>query len=285
MKSLRSIQVREADEGERLDVYLARALGISRGYVRRLLGRKRIRVSGRPALKGTILHTGDRIEVLPFQHPEEGLQAAPEISIRVLREGEGLVAIEKPAGLPTHPLDFEETKTALNALLARYPELHGVGEGGLRSGVLHRLDTHTSGVLLFATRDDVWHRVRAEFAQRRVQKRYLARVHGAFHREQEVVLRLAHQGSRMRVVATGGHEAVTRLCPVREIAHTTLVEARPLTGVMHQIRATLSHLGHPLLGDREYGSTHDLGRHLLHATFISTLGFEASSAPPELFDR
>ncbi len=194
------------------------------------------------------------------------------------------MAVEKPAGLPTHPLDFEETKTALNALLARYPELGGVGDGGLQSGVLHRLDTHTSGVLLFSTRDDVWRRVRAEFAERRVQKRYLARVHGAYRLTQEIVLRLEHAGRRMCVVASGGREAVTQLYPVREIGDTTLVEVRPLTGVMHQIRATLAHLGHPLLGDREYGSTRELGRHLLHATFISTLGFDAASSLPEIFE-
>ena len=274
----------KADQGRRLDVYLAQRLGISRGYVRRLLGLERIRLAGQLPRKGAILNAGDRVDVLPFHHPDDGPRAAPELPIRVLREGEGLVAVEKPAGLPTHPLDFEETKTALNALLAHYPELGGVGDGGLQSGVVHRLDTHTSGVLLFSTRDDVWRRVRAEFAERRVQKRYLARVHGAYRLTQETVLRLEHAGRRMCVVASGGREAVTQLCPVREIGDTTLVEVQPLTGVMHQIRATLAHLGHPLLGDREYGSPRELGRHLLHATFISTLGFDAASSLPEIFE-
>lgn len=285
MKPLREILVQEADEGQRLDVFLARSLGISRGYVRRLLRRERIQLSGRAAPKGTILHAGERIEVLPFRHPDEGPRAALEIPIRVLREGEGLLAVDKPAGLPTHPLDFEEAETVLNALLARYPELRGVGEGGLRSGVLHRLDTYTSGVLLFATRDDVWRRVRKEFAERRVEKHYLARVHGLFRGEQEVVLRLEHRGDRMRVVSSGGREAVTRVRSLHEIGDTTLAEARPLTGLMHQIRATLSHLGHPVLGDPLYGSRLDLGRHLLHATYIRTLGFDASSHLPESFTK
>ena len=274
----------EAQSGQRLDLYLAQLLGISRGYVRRLLGLKRIRLGGSMPRKGVILNAGDLVEILPFHDPQDGPRAAPEVPVHVLREGEGLLAVEKPAGLPTHPLDFEEIKTVLNALLAHYPELSGVGDGGLRSGVVHRLDTHTSGVLLFATNADVWRRVRAEFAERRVQKRYLARVHGTYRGTLEIALQLAHRGRRMRVVASGGREAVTRLIPVREIGDTTLVEVRPLTGVMHQIRATLSHLGHPLLGDREYGSTHDLGRHLLHATFISTLGFDAASPVPEVFE-
>ena len=284
MTPRRSIEIPEAESGQRLDLYLARLLGISRGYVRRLLGLKRIRLGGVMPRKGVILNAGDRVEILPFHDPQDGPRAAPEVPLHVLREGEGLLAVEKPAGLPTHPLDFEETKTALNALLARYPELSGVGDGGLRSGVLHRLDTHTSGVLLFATSADAWRRARAEFAERRVQKRYLARVHGAYRGTLQIALQLDHRGRRMRVVASGGREAVTQLSPVREIGDTTLVEVRPLTGVMHQIRATLSHLGHPLLGDLEYGSTRDLGRHLLHATFISTLGFDAASSVPEVFE-
>jgi 23S rRNA pseudouridine1911/1915/1917 synthase len=275
--------VPEADAGKRLDVFLADLLGVTRGYVRRLLARERIRLQGRAAVKGAILRAGDRIQLRPFQHPDRGLQAASGIEIPVLREGAGLLAVDKPPGLPTHPLDFEETATVLNALIGRYPQLRGVGEGGLRSGVLHRLDTYTSGVLLFATSDEAWHRVRKAFAERRVDKRYLARVHGAFRGEREVVVRLEHRGRGMRVVASGAREAITRLRAVRTIGESTLLEARPLTGRMHQVRATLAHLGHPVLGDRLYGSSLELDRHLLHATFIEACGFEARSAPPTDF--
>ena len=80
--------------------------------------------------------------------------------------------------MPTCPLDYDETGTALNAVAALSPEVLHVGEGGLEGGLIHRLDTGTSGVLVFATRDDAWHRARAAFAARRVRKAYVARVHG-----------------------------------------------------------------------------------------------------------
>jgi 23S rRNA pseudouridine1911/1915/1917 synthase len=200
-----------------------------------------------------------------------------------LREGEDLLAVDKPAGLPTHPLDFDETATVLNALLARYPGLRGVGEGGVRSGVLHRLDTQTSGVLLFASSEAAWHRVRKAFAERAVEKHYLARVHGRFTQPGEVVLRLEHGGKKMHVVTSGAREAVTEIRTVRPLGESTLLEVRPITGLMHQIRATLAHLGHPVLGDALYGSPLALDRHLLHATFIDACGFDAASPVPEIF--
>jgi 23S rRNA pseudouridine1911/1915/1917 synthase len=244
------IEVSDADAGARLDVLLARGLDVSRGYARRLLARGDIRVNARSAPKG------------------------------ILKEERGLVAIDKPAGIPTHPLDYDETGTVLNVLLSRFPDMAEIGEGGLRSGLLHRLDTGTSGVLVFATEPRSWERARRAFSDRRVEKRYLARVHGRLAMEEtEIVLRLEHRGVRMRVVEHGGREAITGLRTI-DAGPESLIEARPVTGLMHQIRVTLAHLGHPLLGDRIYGSDRDLGRHLLHATEIDIEGFRAESPPP-----
>ncbi len=275
--------VTEADAGRRLDRYLADALELSRGYVRRLLARGRVQLEGRPALKGTELREGDRIELLPFRHPREGPEEATHIRLELLARGGGLIAIDKPAGLPTHPLDYEETDTVLNALLARFPELRGVGEGGLRSGVVHRLDTQTSGVLAFALGQPAWERARDAFHARRVEKRYVAVVHGRFERAVELDLRLAPRGNHMARVPRGGVQALTRFAPLASGANTSLLEARPETGVMHQIRASLAALGHPVVGDAVYGSKARLPRHLLHATELRLLELHAQSTPPPDF--
>ncbi|MFQ5512817.1 MAG: pseudouridine synthase [Myxococcota bacterium] len=279
----REILVRREDAGKRLDRFLAASLGLTRGYVRRLLARGRVRVEGRPTLKGLVLRAGDRIELLEFRHPDQGLRPEPTIEIPVLAEAPGCLAVDKPAGLPTHPLDFEERATVLNALLARHPQLWGVGEGGVRSGVVHRLDTATSGVLVFATRQNVWNELRSAFRERRVTKRYLARVHGWLDEERDLVLRLVHRGNHMRVVRSGGLEAVSRLRPLDRIGDTTLLEVTLVTGVRHQIRAGLAQLGHPVLGDRLYGSPLALERHLLHATSLRAPDLAADSPAPDLF--
>lgn len=282
MEPTRRIVVPKTDAGSRLDRYLARTLDLSRGYVRRLLARGRIRLEGRPAAKGTELRAGDAIELLPFRHPSEGPRAAPHVRLDVLARAGGLVAIDKPAGLPTHPLDYEEADTALNGLLARFPELRGVGEGGLRSGVVHRLDTNTSGVLAFATEQAAWERARDAFRARRVEKRYVAVVHGCFERAVLADFRLAPRGDHMVRVSRGGLPARTRFTPLAPGRHTSLLEARPETGVMHQIRASLAALGHPVVGDARYDSPTALSRHLLHATELRLLDLHAhTAAPPE----
>ncbi len=278
----KQLEVGEADAGQRLDVWLARELGLSRDSVRRLLAAERIRLNGLAALKGTVLRPADRIEVDAFRHPDEGPIARAQFELRVLAEDAGLLAVDKPAGHPTQPLDYEETGTVLNAVLVRFPEVRGVGEGGLMSGVVHRLDRGTSGVLVFARTAAAWERARAEFDARRVDKVYRALVHGAFESERDVTLRLDHRGPRMRVVERGGREAVTKLRPLEARGESTLVEARPVTGLMHQIRATLAELGHPVVGDATYGSTLACSRHWLHAERIRIGSFEAASEPPPL---
>jgi 23S rRNA pseudouridine1911/1915/1917 synthase len=280
----RTLEITAELAGQRLDVLLASELGISRGYVRRLLRRDRVRISGRPGLKGMELRAGDRVEIEAFRHPDEGPIASPELPLRVIEHQGGLIAIAKPAGYPTHPLDFEETETMLNAVLARFPRMLGVGEGGLMSGVVHRLDTDTSGVLIFAEEDAAWRRARRAFETRRAEKRYVARVHGAFHGEREVELRLAHRGKQMRVVASGGRVAHTWLQSIRVDADSSLIEARPSTGLMHQLRVTLAQLGHPVLGDSLYGSELALDRHLLHAVELRIEDFRARCEVPAEFD-
>lgn len=276
----REIEVEAEHAGERADRFLADSLGLTRGYVRRLLRRGAVELGGRVPAKGDVLRAGDRLAVAEFRHPSEGPIATEELELPVLGEAGGLLAVDKPAACATHPLDYDETGTALNTVLARHPEMRGVGEGGLRCGVVHRLDRDTSGVLVFATTESAWHAARLAFSERRVYKRYLARVHGVPNERGAIVLRLDHRGARMRVVTHGGREAITRIVSVRDDGTSALVELELVTGVMHQIRATLAHLGHPVVGDALYGSTEDAPRYWLHAAQISIDAFRASSPPP-----
>lgn len=290
----RQLKVRDFESGQRLDRFLADHLQLSRSAVRRLLARGAVSVDQKvvdESAKGQNLVGGSSIGVAPFARPEDE-RALPDASasLVVLAEGPGWLAIDKPAGVAVHPLRVDETGTLLNALIARSPETHGVGEGGLRSGVVHRIDVDTSGVVLFATTEPVWQRIRAAFAAHAVQKHYRAIVLGHLRGEGNVEVGLVtarHRPARVRVVseseasrARGIRMSGMRWRSVELLDGATLVDVYPRTGFLHQIRVTLAHLGYPVAGDQTYGPQHDptgAPRHMLHAARATLDGIDAHS--------
>lgn len=293
------LQVAPEEGGARLDAWLAARLGIPRARARRLVARGAVSVDGRlalPAAKGAPLPAGALVEIsAPAEAAAERPLPEPQSPLRILAEGAGWLAVEKPAGMPVHPLAPDECGTLLNAVVARHPELLGVGEGGLRSGVVHRLDVGTSGVVLFATTPERWERLRDAFSTHRVEKVYRAVVLGALAGEgrEEVGLIVArHRPARVRVVdprrdARGRGVRLARLHwrAIERFAAATLLEVVLETGHLHQIRATFAHLGHPVAGDRLYGPPAQedptaAPRQMLHAARVAVDEIEASSPDP-----
>jgi 23S rRNA pseudouridine1911/1915/1917 synthase len=289
MAAPRTFVVSPERAGMRLDAFLADELRVSRAEARRLLERGAVAVDGRAMAlgeKGVPLAAGQTLAVqrVPTREMEEPV-AQPELALRVLARGPGWVAVDKPAGMPVHPLDPAETGTALNFVVAHFPEIAGVGEAGLRSGVVHRLDVDTSGALLFATEQGRWEQLRGGFRAHRVEKVYRTLVCGRLTGDGELTLHLAvaqHRPARVRVVdAADARSRHTRMAwrALAQLRGATLVEARPATGFLHQIRASLAHLGHPVLGDAAYGAPPSplAQRHLLHAARVAYRDVEAES--------
>ncbi len=234
----------------------------------------------------------------PARAEAERPLAEPGAALRILAEGDGWVAVDKPAGTPVHPLAPDEPGTLLGALAARHPDMLGVGEGGLRSGVVHRLDVDTSGVVLFATREDVWKRMRAAFSEHRVHKLYRALVLGALEGEgrEDVGLVVArHKPARVRVVdprhdarGRGARRARLRWRVVEALGPATLLEVLLETGHLHQIRATFAARGNPVAGDRDYGPPADddptgAPRQMLHAAQLALGEISVESPDPADF--
>jgi 23S rRNA pseudouridine1911/1915/1917 synthase len=224
---------------------------------------------------------------------ERALQLEPNLSIKlnIIHEDENVIAIDKPAGISTHPAKPNETNTIANALLAYYPDIKEVGDEpnlgpNLRPGIVHRLDKDTSGILIVAKNNQTFNWLKKQFAQRKVVKKYLALVAGEMKEQQGVISKPIGktQGTIKRTTTpiSGVKEAVTyykviqyfschpelvsgsheipeqaSLKQSRRVRHNenafTLIEAEPKTGRTHQIRVHLASIGHPLVGDKLYG--------------------------------
>ncbi|MFA9477657.1 RluA family pseudouridine synthase [Phycisphaerales bacterium AB-hyl4] len=270
------LQLESSDAGGRLDRVLARRLGLSRRAVWGLLREGGVQCDGQVMSlrdKGRAVSGGQRVMVGSAVPPGARRAIAnPQLALKVAAAGRDWVIADKPSGMPVHPLEPSETRTLLNAVIARWPRLHGVGEGGLRSGVAHRLDVDTSGLVLLALTEGRWQQFRKAFAEHRIEKRYLALVHGRVGDDGEAVMDLAitqHRPARVRVVERG--HADSRRCSlawqVRErFADATLLEVELHTGFLHQIRVMLAHLGHAVVGDAVYAEVGAAApRLMLHA--------------------
>jgi len=291
-----SLEVAAAEAGRRLDLFLAERLRLSRGSARRLLASGAVQIGGRTlaaADKGIALRAGERVVVSSAARADaERIAAEPDAALCVLKSGPGWLAVDKPAGMPVHPLAAGERGTLLSAVAARHPEIQGIGEGGLRSGVVHRLDVDTSGAMLVATTTPQWTRLRAAFSEHRVDKRYRAIALGHLAADGEIELPLViarHRPAFVRVAEAGDADArrtVTQWRVLERLRGATLLEVRTVTGFLHQVRATLAHLGHPLAGDRRYAPESDAtgaARHMLHAAELRFEEIAASSPDPRDF--
>ncbi len=272
MKSVYDVAEHEA--GQRLDRFLrSRLPEHSRASVVELVERGAVRVNGRHAHKGTALRSGDRVE-LQADAQREGLAAAADVALRVLYEDDWLLAVDKPAGVPSHSLRPGETGTMASALVARYPELLGVGYRRLEPGLLHRLDNDTSGVLLAARTQESFAALRELHERGGIDKHYLALCAGEVSAPQLLQAFLDASQRRVRVAAdalAGGKPIGTELVSSQRHGNLSLVDVRVAFAARHQVRAQLAALGHPIAGDTLYGgpALPGLTHHFLHASSVT----------------
>jgi 23S rRNA pseudouridine1911/1915/1917 synthase len=256
------VRVDESRAGARVDHLVADAvpsLGVA--GARRLVEAGGVRVDGRLARKGERLAAGQTLDIDEAAAAGGGaVGVAPDAGLVVtwLHVDETLVAIDKPPGVPSHPLRAGELGTAANAIVARFPECAGASPDPREGGVAHRLDNETSGVLLAARGRDAWEALRAALRAPDCLKTYLAEVVGAPPDrgvETAPIGRAGRRGGRVRVGAGRAPlSARTEWELVERRGATTLVRARLHAGRAHQVRAHLAAAGFPIVGDEVYGA-------------------------------
>jgi len=298
---VRTLTVPDGSGAQRVDRFVADVTGLSRSYVQKLISAGHLTAAGDPLKANAIVGPGTslRLEVPPAERAD--IEAEPDIKLNVVYEDDDLLIIDKPAGLVVHPAPGHPSGTLVNALLGRDGGREYGGIAGVqRPGIVHRLDRDTSGLLIVAKHDASQAAIMAQLKARRVKKTYFALVQGpvaaAVGRIEAPIGRDPRHRTRMGVVPDG-RPSVTGYRVRERFTAWTLLEVDLVTGRTHQIRVHLDAIGHPVAGDRVYGTgTSRRGPEGLDRMFLHAWRLELASPtdghlvrataplPPELED-
>ena len=272
------LPVSSSDIGHRLDIWLhTRIPAHSRARWQELIKSGKVRVNGAEKKTRYLLREGDVIEFeIP---PPRPVELVPEDKpLDILYEDKDLLVLNKPPGLVVHPAPGHDDGTLVNALLFHCHDLAGIG-GELRPGIVHRLDKDTSGLLIVAKNETAMAALAAQFKSHRVRKEYLALVWGqpvpAAGTVDTLIGRSLRDRKKMSTHTAAGRQAITHYETLHNYADVSLLRLRIETGRTHQIRVHMTHLGHPIVGDTQYGRARKnrlpaaASRQMLHAERIA----------------
>ena len=283
------IEVTAAQDYERLDVFMSEVLSISRTKAQKYIHDRAIKSVPESRLKASMSVTQGQVFTFdPPESPNVKSIKAEDIAFDVVYEDEHLIVINKPSGLVVHPAPGNWKHTLVNGLVYRYPEMRKL-ENWMRPGIVHRLDSGTSGLMVVARTQNMTLELQKLFSERKVSKTYLALMHGSPEKREGLLsgpLNRDPDNFMRMVVIEGGKPSLTGYRVLWSMNGYSLTECKLFTGRMHQIRVHMSALGCPLIGDTMYGAQNFgdefTGRIYLHSW---KLGFRHPATGEELLFR
>ncbi|HEY9162295.1 MAG TPA: RluA family pseudouridine synthase [Desulfomonilia bacterium] len=249
------LKVSAEDSGSRLDVFLAKRAGISRSAATRLVSEDKVTVDSLNRKPSFAVSAGMRVALEPEE--EKTSDILPwETELNILYDDEAIIVIDKPAGLVVHPGAGNFEKTLVHALIARYPQMANVGSIE-RPGIVHRLDKLTSGVMVVAKNQQAYSRLSDAFKDHTHKRVYICICFGMMPRNsgriESLINRNPGDRKKMTSKAKSGRTAITNWEVMKSWPGFSMLKLSLETGRTHQIRVHLSDLGHPIVGDVEYG--------------------------------
>ena len=276
--------------GQRLDRWLVSALGLPRNKVQQYIKEERILVNKLKSKRSYKVNLGDHIEYYP---PLPKKLVAQDIDVDIVYKDDDVIVVNKASNLVVHPAPGHPDETLVNALL---PYIEKNTGDPMRPGIVHRLDKGTSGLLIVARHPAAYACLVEQFAQRSIERKYLALIWGAPKHNTDFIEapigRSPHNRKRMAVVDDGKYAKTHYTCLAQSQSNPSisLISCRLETGRTHQIRVHMLHKKHPILCDPTYafssaprfGKTFlaSIERPLLHA---QTLGFTHPKGVPMMF--
>ncbi len=253
----------------RVDVFLSGKLGITRSYVKKLCDDKMVAVNGKISKSSKILREFDNVEVV--MPDNKNLDIEPkDLPLNIVYQDNDVAVIDKPQGLTVHAGSGTIGDTLVNALLFHLDNLSGIN-GVVRPGIVHRIDKNTSGLLVVAKNDKAHLSLAKQLEDKTCHRIYLALLEGVLKQDEGTICTFIGRSEKDRTkmaVVSHGREAITNYKVLKRYSNYTLCEFSLKTGRTHQIRVHAKHLGHPIVGDKEYGYKSQkfrLNGQLLHA--------------------
>ena len=254
-EEVENIAAAENDVGQRLDIYLAAKLEVSRSNMQKLLEEGRVFRGAKVFKANYKVKVGDVFTVM-LPEPELLEIRSEAIPLDVIFEDEDVVVVNKSRGMVVHPAPGHYTGTLVNALLHHCQNLSGINNV-IRPGIVHRLDKDTSGVMVCAKNDKAHVNLAEQIRTKSAHRIYRAVVHGNIKEEAGIIKgdigRHLTDRKKMAIVQENGKSAVTHFKVLERFGDYTLVECQLETGRTHQIRVHMTSIGHPLVNDPKYG--------------------------------
>ena len=255
--------VNKEDVGNRLDLMLTKKItNLTRSRLKKIIESKNVKINNcivsSPSKK---VRLNENIIVNVFQTENNKVEPF-KTKIDVVYEDKYLLVVNKPSGMAVHPGAGNFKKTLVNALVFKYKKKLSNINGGLRPGIVHRIDKETSGLLVVAKNNLAHSKLAKQFSDHTIKRKYLALVWGVVRPLKGKIETLIGRSKKNRQLMTvseiKGKKAITnystqKVYNINDVPKISLVECELETGRTHQIRVHMSYKGNPLLADKQYG--------------------------------
>ncbi len=295
MLAIEKITIDQEHAGKRLDKFLVeRFPEISRSQIQKAVKDGTVLINGRSILPHHFLKNQDLLEIKEAEEKKSTAEHSTRITreefvkskkfskIKVIKETNDFLIIEKPSGILVHPTDTNKFGTIVDWIMEKYPQLKQIGEDPTRPAIVHRLDKDVSGLMLIPKTQAAFDYFKQQFKNHTIIKKYLALVEGAVPRdEDEINFPIGRSRTKPGLFAArplnqDGKKAISRFRVIKRFRNFTLLEVEILTGRTHQIRVHLLSYGTPVVGDKLYHPKlkprNNPGRIFLHAAELIFTG-------------